>query len=662
MVRRLTACLLSLAVTVEWSHIPAHAEPMAGDLTALSLEELMNVEVTSVSRKPESQMGAAAAIFVITQDAIRRSGVTSIPEALRLAPGLQVSRVDSSHWAVGARGFTSTLSRSLLVLIDGRSVYSPLFAGTFWDVQDVLLEDIDRIEVIRGPGGTLWGANAVNGVINIITKNSKDTQGNLAVAGGGTQERGFTAYRYGGKVGQDFNFRVYGKFFDRTAEAQPEYDGWRKGQGGFRTDWKMSSQDSLTVQGDIYAGRAGQTVDMSSFTPPFLGTVQADADLNGGNVLSRWRHMFSDSSDMSLQFYYDRTNRVQPNFRDFRDTVDLDFQHHFRLSSRHDFMWGFGYRLTSGVTRGLPTLFFQPSQRSDNLYSVFGQYELSVIPDRLRIIAGLKIQHNDYSGFEFQPNGRMVWTPTARHTVWAAISRAVRTPSRVEHDLTVYQNAIPGFPAFAKVLPNANFAPEKVIAYELGYRMQATDQLFLDIAGFYNSYTDLLSAEIVGPAALETTPPPLRIILPLQFANKLHGDVLGMEVASTWQILTWWRLRGSYSFLKLNLTANADSNDTVNAIKTENSSPNHQVSFQSTMDLPGKLEFDLTPRFVSELSGQGVPNYHAIDARLGWRPIPSMEIAFIGRNLTGQHPEFIGDNNRLTNIQRGLYAKVTWRW
>lgn len=658
----MTAFLLSLVVTGDWNDLPARAETVADDLTELSLEELMNVAVTSVSRKPESQMGAAAAVFVITQEAIRRSGVTSIPEALRLAPGLQVSRVDSSHWAVGARGFTSTLSRSLLVLIDGRSVYSPLFAGTFWDVQDVLLEDIDRIEVIRGPGGTLWGANAVNGVINIITKHAKDSQGNLAVVGGGTQERGFTAYRHGGKVGQDFNYRFYGKFFDRTAEAQPEFDGWRKGQGGFRTDWNIGANDSLTVQGDMYVGRAGQSVDISNFTQPFLQTVQGDADLSGGNVLSRWRHVHSSSSDMSLQVYYDRTNRTQPNFREFRDTFDLDFQHHFRLSSRHDFMWGFGYRLTSGLTRGIPTQMFQPAQRSDNLYSAFGQYEFAVIPEQVRFIVGMKVQHNDYSGFEFQPNGRIVWTPNARHTVWGAISRAVRTPSRIEHDLTLYQNAIPGFPAFAKVLPNQNFASEKVIAYELGYRMQPTDRVFLDIAGFYNSYTDLLSAEVIGPAALEATPSPLHIILPLMFANRLHGEVLGMEVASTWQILTWWRLRGSYSFLKLNLTADADSNDTVNAPKTEESSPSHQFSFQSTMDLPGKIEFDLTPRVVSALSGQNVPNYYAIDARLGWHPTSNMEIAFIGRNLTGQHPEFSGDNNNLTNIQRGLYAKATWRW
>jgi iron complex outermembrane receptor protein len=661
-VRAVSICLLTLVLMALCAGPSTYAETTISDLTNLSLEDLMSIEVTTVSRKPELQMAAAAAIYVITPEAIRRSGVTSIPEALRLAPGVQVSRVDSSHWAISVRGFASTLSRSLLVLIDGRTVYSPLFAGTFWDAQDVLLEDIERIEVIRGPGGTLWGANAVNGVINIITKKAKDTQGSLAVAGGGTQERGFAAYRYGGKVGKDFSYRIYGKFNERADEAQPEFDGWRKGQGGFRTDWDINSRDNLTVQGDLYAGSAGQSVDISSFTPPFLRTERGDADINGGNVLSRWRHVFNDKSDMSLQFYYDRTNRTHPNFRDFRDTVDLDFQHHIRLSSRHDFIWGLSYRLTSATTGGVPTVLWDPPRRSDNLYSGFGQYEFALIPDQVRLTIGTKLQFNDYSGTEVQPSGRILWTPNSRNTVWASVSRAVRVPSRVEHDLTIYQNASPNLSTFTKVSPNDNFKTEKLIAYELGYRIQATDRLLLDITGFYNRYKDLLSAERVGPASMELSPAPPHTIIPLILDNKLRGETLGMEIASTWQVLDWWRLRGSYSFLKLNLTAAADSTDTATAVSTEESSPNHQASLQSTMDLPGNLEFDLMPRFVGELPRQGVPNYATLDARLGWYPIPSMDIAFIGRNLIGQHTEFSGGSNGLTNIQRGLYLRMTWQW
>jgi iron complex outermembrane recepter protein len=655
--RAVSICLLALVLATLCVGPSVYAETTISDLTALSLEELMNVEVTTVSRKPESQMTAAAAIFVITPEAIRRSGVTSIPEALRLAPGVQVSRVDSSHWAISVRGFASTLSRSLLVLIDGRTVYSPLFAGTFWDVQDVLLEDIERIEVIRGPGGTLWGANAVNGVINIITKKAKDTQGSLAVAGGGTQERGFSSYRYGGKVGKDFSYRIYGKYFERADEAQPEFDGWRKGQGGFRTDWDISSKDNLTVQGDVYAASVGQSASLSSFTPPFSRTERDDADLNGWNVLSRWRHEFNAKSDMSLQLYYDRTNRTQPDFREFRDTFDLDFQHHIRLSSRHDFIWGLGYRLTSGVTHGSPTTIFDPPRRSDNLYSGFGQYEFALIPDQVRLTIGTKLQFNDYSGTEVQPSGRLLWTPNSRNTVWASVSRAVRVPSRVEHDLTLSQSVTPSAPTFAKISANDNFKTEKLIAYELGYRVQATDRLLLDVAGFYNRYEDLLSVETAGPVS--PGPP---TILPFILDNKLHGEVLGMEIAATWQALDWWRLRGSYSFLKLNLTADEGSTDTSSAVSTEESSPNHQAWLQSTMDLPGNLEFDLTPRFVGELPRQGIPNYATLDARLGWYPMQGMDISFIGRNLIGQHAEFNGGRNGRTNIQRGLYVRVTWRW
>lgn len=665
-VRAVLPHLLALAVTTTWVGTSALAATKSDDLTELSLEELMTVEVTTVSRKPEMQMTAAAAVYVITQEEIRRSGFTTIPEVLRLAPGVQVSRVDSNHWAVSVRGFASTLSRSLLVLIDGRSVYSPLFAGTFWDVQDVMLEDIDRIEVIRGPGGTLWGANAVNGVINIITKKAKDTQGNLAVAGGGTQERGFGAYRYGGKVGEDFSYRVYGKYFDRSHEFHtmtPNFDGWNKGQVGFRTDWDITSNDNLTVQGDLYAGRAGQSTDISSFTQPFLTTVRQDADLNGGNILGRWRHMFDQTSDMSLQLYYDRANRTHPDFREFRDTIDVDFQHHIRLSSRQDVIWGLGYRWTTSMTGGVQTKVFDPARRSDDLYSGFGQYEFAVIPDHVRLTIGTKVQHNDYSGMEFQPSGRIVWTPNPHHTVWTSVSRAVRTPSRIEHDLTVNANAIPGLPAFARVSANKNFESERLIAYELGYRVQATDQFSLDIAAFYNHYSNLLSAEIVGPAFLEVSPPPLKFVLPLVFANKLRGNVQGLEIAPAWQVLPWWRLRASYSFLQMNLKTDPDSTDTVNARATEESSPSHQASLQSTMNLPGNFEFDVMPRFVGGLPRQGVGSYYAVDVRLGWRPIPSMDISLLGRNLNGRHPEFNGgDNNGITELQRGVYAKVTWRW
>lgn len=374
------------------------------NLKQLSLEELMNIEVTSIARKEQRVADTAAAIYVITQEDIQRSGVTSIPEALRLAPGVEVSRVDSNKWAIGVRGFGSRLSRSLLVLMDGRSVYTPLFAGVYWEVQDTLLEDIDRIEVIRGSGGTLWGANAVNGVINIITKKAQDTQGLLLSGGGGSEEKGFGSLRYGGKVGENFNYRIYGKGFRRDAAATrglSDFDDWQMGQGGFRTDWKPHEGDSLTIQGDAYDGRSGQRTQVSRLSAPFSIPVQEDAEFSGMNLLGRWSRTLSKSSSLALQMYYDRTDRREPTFQEQRNTFDFDFQHRLQPTGRQELIWGLGYRYTRGDTKSVPTITISPSNRADNLFSAFVQDEIVLVQDRLRLTVGSKFEHNDYSGFEF---------------------------------------------------------------------------------------------------------------------------------------------------------------------------------------------------------------------------------------------------------------------
>jgi iron complex outermembrane recepter protein len=467
--------------------LSAQSQGSLSSLKQLSLEQLMDVEVTSVAKKEQRVAETAAAIYVITQEEIRRSGVTSIAEALRFAPGVQVSRIDSNKWSIGVRGFGSRLSRSVLVLIDGRSVYTPLFAGVYWEVQDMLLEDIERIEVIRGPGGTIWGANAVNGVINIITKSASETQGLLATAGGGSEEKGFGSLRYGGKIGQDFSYRVYGKGFRRDAQFTPhvsDFDDWQMGQGGFRGDWNLNKSNNLTIQGDIYGGTSGQRTAVSSLSAPFSTIVQKDADLSGMNLLSRWTRTLSETSSLALQVYYDRTFRREPTFQERRNTVDLDFQHRFKMTSRQELTWGLGYRYTRGDTDSVSTIVFAPVTRAVNLFSELVQDEIFLVVDRLRLTVGSKFEHNDYSGFEFQPTARILWTPVERHYVWAAISRAVRTPSRVEHDLTLTASLNPAFPMFARITGNKDFEAEKVLAYELGSRVQPTDRLSVDLAGF----------------------------------------------------------------------------------------------------------------------------------------------------------------------------------
>ena len=656
---------LVVLTTMSWAVQRSATRQSVVDPTRFSLEELLQIEVVSVAKRLEGRMEVAAAVYVITQDDIRRSGVTSIPEALRLAPGVEVARIDANKWAVGVRGFTSRLSRSLLVLINGRSVYTPLFAGVYWEVQDTLMEDIDRIEVIRGPGGIIWGANAVNGVINIITKRAQETQGGLIVGGGGSEEQGFGGVRYGGKIGEDLFYRVYGKVFNRDAAFHrdgPDVDDWRMGQMGFRADWEGRRDDTITVQGDIYAGETGQRAVLTSLTPPFTTTVEEDTDLSGGNLLGRWQRVFSAASDLHLQLYYDRTYRREPTFRESRNTFDLDFQHRFPLPWRQEMTWGLGYRLTSSDTAAVPTIRFTPRHRTDHLFSAFVQDEIRFLAERLRLIIGAKFEHNDYSGFEVQPSARLLWRIAPQQAVWGAITRAVRTPSRVEHDLALTGLLEPNTPTFGRIIPSDAFKPEKLLAYELGYRLQPTSRLFLDIVAFYNRYTDLLSLEPGAPFT-EATPPPGRVIVPFLLRNKLHGETYGVELAADWQPFDWWRVSGTYTFLQLNLTPDQDSLDTSTAGSTEGSSPHHQVSVRSFVTLPGHVEFDLVWRYVDHLPSQNIDSYHSLDARLGWRPLPHLSVAVVGQNLlTDHHAEFGGGSSGVTEIERSVYGKVVWRW
>ena len=628
------------------------------NLKQLTLEQLMDVEITSVAKKEQRVGDTAAAIYVITQEEIRRSGVTSIPEALRLAPGVTVSRINSNQWAIGVRGFGTELSRSVLVLIDGRSVYAPLFAGVYWDIQDTMLEDIDRIEVIRGPGGTIWGANAVNGVINIITKSAAETQGLLAVAGGGSEEKGFGGARYGGKIGENFSYRVYAKGFQRDAQFTShvsDFDSWQKGQGGFRTDWDLNKDNNLTIQGDLYEGNSGLRQLISKFTAPFSKIVTKDADVAGMNLLGRWRRTLSETSDLTLQAYYDRTFHREPRFQEERNTVDFDFQHRFRLTSQQELIWGLGYRYSRGDTDSLPTVIISPRNRGDNLFSAFVQDEVRFFQDAVRLTIGSKFEHNDYSGFEFQPSARVLWKVAEQHSLWASVSRAVRTPTRVDEDIAVSSAPFPTMPLFTRILGNEDFKPEKVIAYELGYRVQPTERFFVDLAAFYNRYDDLLSADLGTPFV----EPPGLIIIPFQFNNRFKAAAYGGELAADWRWLDWWRWRFSYSRLHINLTKKRGNTDLFTEQTTEGSSPQNQVAVTAFIDLPGNFQFDGSFRYVDSLPAQSVGRYFNLDLRLGWHATKNLELSLVGQNLLyGHHAEWSGG----TQIQRGIYAKAEWRW
>jgi len=645
------------------------------DLKQLSLEQLGNVEVTTASKEPEEVWNTPAAIYVLTQEDIRRSGATSIPELLRLVPGVEVARIDSDHWSVGVRGFGSEFSKSVLVLIDGRSVYSPLFSGVYWNVQNVMLEDVERIEIIRGPGGTIWGANAVNGVINIITKSTKDTHGTLASASGGNVDQGMGDFRYGGGNGKNFDFRVYGMAFGRAAEFHPDhvnFDEWQLGQGGFRTDWQLNTRDTLTLQGDMYKGYDGERAQVSFYSPPSVQTLNEPHNVAGGNLLGVWHHEISQDSDFQLQSYYDRTSRLSPQLDEIRNTLDIDFLYHLNWNGRQDLLLGAGARWSpDNITQKFATLDFLPQQETDSIYSWFLQDQISIIPRQLVLTVGSKFEHNNYSGFEVQPNGRLLWTPTDHQSVWVAVTRAVRTPSRLDQDLQLTDFLTASPPIFLQVVGSKTFKSEQLLGTEVGYRTLLVHKLYLDTTFFYNAYNDLYG---YGPSTtlVETSPAPTHFVLQLPLANATKGDTDGIEIAPDWKPVNWWELKGSYSYLHLLVHNRAEAAGSYNSLITTSdngSSPHHEIELQSLFNLPKRIEFDTTYRFVSALpaqtsspAGPTVGAYSTGDARLGWHPIEGLEVSFVGQNLfQPQHPEFGGDDGPLVGIRRSFYGKITWR-
>ena len=624
------------------------------DLGQLSLEDLMSIEVTSVSRRAESLGQAASSVFVITGEDIRRSGATSLPEALRLAPNLQVAQKNANEWAISARGFNTELANKLLVMIDGRTIYTPLYAGVQWQRQDYLLEDIERIEVISGPGGTLWGANAVNGVINIITKSARDTKGGYAEAGGGSELQGFTGMRYGAELAPNVAIRAYGKYFERDGQnlagGGEAADAWGMGQGGFRLDAEATAADTVTVQGDYYDGN--ESVD----------------GISGYNVLGRWAHTISEESQANLQIYYDRTYlgalvpaAVLPPFvvapagmlKDELDTVDIDFQHDFKLGERQRIVWGLGYRYTHNVVTNAPALAFEPEVLDRDVFSAFVQDEVTIL-DNLSLTIGTKLEHNDYTDVEVQPSARLAWSFTDRQMLWAAVSRAVRTPSRFDRHLRLPTPLLAPF-IENLLVGSRDFDSEVVVACEVGYRAQLGPRTTLAITGFYNDYDELRSTKF--------TP---FTIFPLVFANHLIGETYGFEFNATYQALEWWQLRGGYTLLEEDIRVKHGRFDFNNALN-ETADPEQQFSVRSSMNLPRGLELDAGLRWVDRLptndSGAVMfaPDYVELDVRLAWRPIKRLELSLVGQNLLHQdHAEYFpSSGNQRVEIERAVLGKAS---
>jgi iron complex outermembrane recepter protein len=652
----------------------ALADTQAGDerLKTLTLEQLGNIQVTTLTKEPEVLWKTPAAIYVITQQDIQRYGATTIPEALRLAPGVEVARISADQWAIGIRGFGSRLSRSVLVLIDGRIVYSPLTAGVYWEVQEYPMEDIDRIEVIRGPGGTIWGPNAVNGVINIITKSSKDTQGVLVSGGAGNIEQGFAEGHYGASasVAQNFTYRVYGMGFARTPEYHPDngprYDAWQGGQAGFRSDWTGGNRDSYSLSGDGYYQSFGESVGDSSYNPPANYVLNGQAPLSGGNILFRSRRKLGDKKDLQVDTYYDQTSRHELNFGDVRNTFNVDAQYRFPLP-RQEITTGLGLYASHGHEEQVLTgLEFIPNVRTDQIYSAFLQDEIAIVPNQLSLFAGSKFLKTNYTGLLLEPSVRLLYTPTATQTFWAAFTQAVRTPADVERDF--YLASLVGFapnglPFFARFNANRNFQSERLNGYEAGYRRLLIAKVYVDIAAFYNQYRNLLSEDVTGPIYLETDPAPPHLLLPAEFGNGLKATSSGGEIAGEYRPKKIWRLRATYSFLELHVEPVPGSQDIGSAPGVQGSSPRNEALLETGFDLPKSVSLDIYARYFGRLPAFSIPGYWTGDATLGYNLTKQVRLTLVGQNLfQPRHSEFNYDPEGPLEIERSLFGKLTWRW
>ena len=656
-----TLCFLSEGVVAASA---AEMDQSGNPLTELSLERLMDISVVSASRKSQSLADVTSAVFVINQEDIRRSGATTIPDLLRMVPGVQVASIDGNSWAVSIRGFNGNFANKLLVMIDGRSVYTPLYGGVFWDVQDTLLENIERIEVIRGSGGTMWGANAVNGVINIITKNAHDTKGGLLTGLTGSNERGTVAASYGAAMSDNTSYRLHVKHVDRGnsySSTSGVADSMRITRGGFRVDSNPANGINLTIQGDLYSGEANNTFTTVAF--PGSVTNSTSTDLFGANLLSRVDWLQSPTSKFSFQLYYDRTHRDTAIFNENRNTVDIDLQHNFHVTKNHELTWGAGYRFLQDRTLDTHRGFFlSPDNRTDNLLNLFVQDEITLVPETVRFIIGTKFEHNDYTGWELQPSARLLWMPKKGYSVWTAVTRSVRTPSRAEQDVKIDLAVMPPstvapFPSLVVVNGDRQLTAETQLSYELGTRADLSETLSLDIVSFYNQYHDIISTKLGTPFLQGGTLP----TIPYTFTNMSNYQSCGGELALQWHPLDWWKIKGGYAYIQF-------FGEGVDDSVATKSTPVHQGTLRSMMALGRYVDLDLWARYVDVTNSPlvtgsvSIPAYTTLDARLAWRPVAGVELSLVGKNLLEQrHPEAITDLTVVRHeVERTVYGKVTW--
>jgi iron complex outermembrane receptor protein len=662
--RRVALAALAAAVAgaapAAWAQAPS--APPRSELTNLPLEELLNIEVTLAGRTEQVVTDTAAAVYVVTYEDLRRSGVSSLAEALRLVPGMQVAQINASKWAVTARGFNSRFANKLQVLLDGRSVYTPLFSGVDWESLDVPLEDVERIEVIRGPGATLWGSNAVNGVVNIVTRGAASTRGGFLAAEGSEEDPGLGTLRYGGGLAGG-HYRVYARGVKHDGyDLDPEEpaDAWKGRRAGFRFD-RDAGGGTLRLQGSAFDDETGQATTISSLSAPYTLSYDETTGLSGQSLQGSWTGRLSGGSRVALQASLEHTRREISLLEEERGTYDLDFQHEIKLGNGRDVLWGAAYRLTRDRTDGSATVSFDPQDRAASLASAFVEF-IERPSSQWEVSLGSKFEHSDYTGFEYQPSARALWKPAAGHSLWGAVSRAVRTPARANTDAIFDVSAFDaggGSVTVVRAISNPDLEAENLTAYEAGWRVQPSPGLSVDMTAFYNRYTDLIGREPLPPVA-DPAPGAPDTIVPLFAENRLNGRSLGAEVSFNWRPSRRWSLMGWYAYFDLHVKPDPGSAATT---AWDGNDPRHQAHLRSYLDLPSGLAFDLAAWFVDDLDGQDVPDYVRLDARVAWHRSGGFELSVGGRNLLEErHPEFVLTEGfeGSAEVERTYYARLGW--
>jgi iron complex outermembrane receptor protein len=648
-----------MATALTGSALPAFAQESetSSDLADLSVEQLMNLEVTSVSKRPEKLSDAAAAIYVVTQEDIRRSGLTSVPDLLRLVPGMSVVQTNAYQWEITSRGFSGSSANKLLVLIDGRSVYSPMFSGVFWEMQDLPIDDIERIEVIRGPGSTLWGANAVNGVINIITKDSKATQGAFLSARGGTDNTAEVTARYGGAIGDDAHFRLFAQRqtngSSATSAGVDASDAWHRNTIGFRGDWSPTVADSFMMEGQYLKLNA----DVSS--------AQSQSGSSSGrlgentHILAKWDHGFSDDSDLAIQVYFDRDTLSMPSAGFAINTYDFDMQHRFHWGTRQEIVWGTAYRQVDDHTPPGLALGVVPLNRNTHIASGFMQDDI-LLSDSVHLIAGTKVEHNSYTNFEFEPSLRLSWAMTPARSLWAAFSRAIRMPTRMEEDTYATLQTTPGNPpTVAMILGNSDLKSEEELSWEIGYRESFTPSMSVDGSIFYNHYNNLITTTNGTPYLVSGSSP--YYVMPTNYANQGSANTYGAEMLGNWQATSDWRLSASYTLLLVNTSQQSSS--TLGISNSVDNTPKHQFQIHSYLNLPSNFEFDTALYYTGAIKSTGASDHTRLDMRLGWKPVEWLEVSLTGQNLLEKgHVESPGVNGNSVEVPRSVFLQTNFRF